>query len=107
RQIQRLEKTLGVELLLRDRRKVQLTPSGETFLIDCYATLSMVKTSLERLHTLDVEYVGTIRSGFTGIGSYRVLPDVMRAVAAELPNVKLEVAERVSPIQVNLIHRGI
>ncbi|GAA4282764.1 LysR family transcriptional regulator [Brevibacterium daeguense] len=106
RQIQRLEKTLGVELLIRDRRTVQLTPSGETFLADCYATLAMVRTSVERLHTLDDEYAGTIRSGFTGVGTYRVLPDLMRAVATELPKVKLEVAERVSPIQTELIRQG-
>lgn len=48
RHIQKLERRLGVALLIRDRRGVELTEAGAQFLADCRSTLEMARQSATR-----------------------------------------------------------
>ncbi|NNN09815.1 MAG: LysR family transcriptional regulator [Acidimicrobiaceae bacterium] len=50
-QIGNLERELGIQLLVRDRRHVELTPAGSQFLIDAREVLSAATRAIERVHS--------------------------------------------------------
>lgn len=77
-QIRLLERSLGIELLTRTTRKVELNPAGELLL----ERGRRILTELESLEA-DVKQVGngfqgTLRLGFTGSTTYGVMPRVVR-----------------------------
>ena len=45
RQIQKLERAVGAQLLIRDNRRVTLTAAGEVFLVEARRLLSLAETA--------------------------------------------------------------
>lgn len=106
RNIQKLERTLGVDLLVRDRRKVRLTPAGRQFLDDCHAILGVVHQSTERARAIGHGLSGRVRIGFTSVATHALLPPLLRRLDANLPGLEVEALEAVSAVQFDHIRRG-
>ncbi|HEX3334468.1 MAG TPA: LysR family transcriptional regulator [Acidimicrobiales bacterium] len=80
-QIQNLEKELGTQLLVRDRRHVELTPAGSRFLIDAREVLSAAANAVDRARNgagelpLRLGYVSWLPSEAAAIPGVRVRLD--------------------------------
>ena len=90
--IRRLEAELGVELLVRTTRRVQLTPAGAAFYDDAVRVLALAEESVRRVGYYAEGRHGVLRIGVTGSAAYSELPRIARVVERDLPGVTLEVS---------------
>jgi DNA-binding transcriptional LysR family regulator len=93
RQIQALERELAVQVLLRNRRKVQLTPAGQVFLDRTRLLLSRVEDAVLAAQRASGGVSGSLNLGFVGSATYDVLPAVLRAFRKIAPHVDLTLSE--------------
>lgn len=106
RQVQRLEKAVGAQLLERDNRRVALTGAGAAFLDEAYRMLNLAETAGDLARRVDAGAAGVVRLGFTAVSAIAVLGPLLRRLTAELPDVEVRLAERVTLAQVDGIRRG-
>ena len=85
RQIQKLERAVGVQLLERDNRKVELTPAGEAFLVEARRLLVLASSSLEQAQRIQAGAAGTARIAFTAASTFGVLTTVAEPGLGVLP----------------------
>lgn len=102
-QIKALEEELGVQLLLRNKRKVELTPAGALFLKEARSTVQQS----ERAKRIAVEASqgirGTLKIGFVTSSCYSVLPKAVRCFRRTHPLIDLEIMEMVPSRQVEAV----
>ena len=97
-QVKQLERELGVPLLTRTTRRVELTEAGARFAAHARAVLGDVARASDDMALLASGRAGRVSVGFIGTATYDVLPRVAREVARELPDVELELrGELLSP----------
>jgi DNA-binding transcriptional LysR family regulator len=89
-QIRRLEAQLGVSLLERNSRNVQLTPAGRALLQEGRKTLSQ---ALHAIQTARSAGAPRLTVGFYGSAASELLPEVLRAFGERLPSVEVCVRE--------------
>jgi DNA-binding transcriptional LysR family regulator len=106
RQIQKLEKAVGARLLERDNRGVRLTGAGMSFLDEAHRLLNLVEGAGDLARRVDAGSAGIVRLGFTAVSAISVLGPLLRRLTAELPDVDVLLAERVTLGQVDGIRRG-
>ncbi|MEU4448966.1 LysR substrate-binding domain-containing protein [Actinosynnema sp. NPDC050801] len=100
RQIQKLERAVDAQLLVRDNRRVTLTTAGEVFLVEARRLLSLAETAPELARRVSSGSSGVIRVGFTAAATYGILGRLLDEVAGQLPDVDVELAEMVTREQV-------
>lgn len=106
RQIQRLERAVGVTLLDRDNRRVRLTPAGRAFLEESRRLLALVDTAGDLARRVDRGAVGTLRLGFTAASAIGLLGPLLQHLGDQLPGVDLILHEGVTADQVDGLLRG-
>jgi DNA-binding transcriptional LysR family regulator len=106
RQIQKLEKSIGAQLLERDNRRVVLTGAGAAFLDEAYRMLNLVESAGDLARRVDAGAAGVVRLGFTAVSAISILGPLLRRLTAELPDVEVRLSERVTNAQVDGIRRG-
>ncbi|MDX6234534.1 MAG: hypothetical protein QOH68_3642 [Nocardioidaceae bacterium] len=106
RQIQKLEKAVGAQLLERDNRRVALTGAGAAFLDEAYRLLNLVEGAGDLARRVDAGAAGVVRLGFTAVSAISLLGPLLRRLSAELPDVEVLLSERVTFAQVDGIRRG-
>jgi DNA-binding transcriptional LysR family regulator len=106
RQIQKLEKAVGAQLLERDNSRVALTGAGAAFLDEAYRLLNLVEGAGDLARRVDAGVAGVVRLGFTAVSAISVLGPLLRRLTAELPDVEVLLSERVTLAQVDGIRRG-
>lgn len=106
RQIQKLERAIGAQLLVRDNRRVELTGAGSAFLDEAYRLLSLVDSAGDLARRVDAGAAGVLRLGFTAVSAISILGPLLRRLTAELPDVEVQLSERVTNAQVDGIRRG-
>jgi DNA-binding transcriptional LysR family regulator len=89
-QIRRLENQLGVTLLERDSRHVQLTGAGQALLREGRKTLSQAQHAIQ---TTRAAGAGTLSVGFYGSAAAVLLPKVLRAFNERHPSYAVSVHE--------------
>lgn len=89
RQIQALEEELGVTLLLRGTRKVELTPEGALFLRGLAPSLARIDASVQQIRQSRGRRVVSVNT-FASFGSMWVLPQ-MEAFQREHPEIDIRV----------------
>lgn len=92
-QIQQLEKRLGVVLLHRTTRHVELTEAGVVMLEQASSILADVATGLERVRRAAVGDIGHLTVSFTPTIANDTLPLLMEEVAKYAPQLTLRVSE--------------
>jgi DNA-binding transcriptional LysR family regulator len=106
RQIQKLEKSVGAQLLERDNRRVELTGAGAAFLDEAYRLLNLVEGAGDLARRVDAGAAGVVRLGFTAVSAISILGPLLRRLTAVLPDVEVLLSERVTLAQVDGIRRG-
>jgi DNA-binding transcriptional LysR family regulator len=106
RQIQKLERSVGAQLLERDNRRVQLTAAGVAFLEDCYRLLNTMDGAVAHARRVEGGSAGTLHLGFTAVSAIGILGPLLRLLDTELPDVEVTLHERVTGAQVDGIRRG-
>jgi DNA-binding transcriptional LysR family regulator len=105
-QIKQLEDELGVALLRRSKRHVEITRAGEAFLSAAREILLKVKqASAAAVHAESGE-AGTIRLGFIPTASFHILPRLLDKIRTALPLVNVELKEAPEALQVPGIQSG-
>jgi DNA-binding transcriptional LysR family regulator len=100
-QIRRLEAELGVELLHRTTRRVELSAAGELLLERARTILAAADAAAEDCRRAAAGEIGRLSVGFTGSTTYALLPSVATALREGLPGVELELhGEMLTPAQV-------
>jgi DNA-binding transcriptional LysR family regulator len=106
RQIQKLERAVGVQLLERDNRKVALTTAGDAFLQEARRMLALAAGALEQAHRISAGSAGTVRIGFTATSAFGVLTSLLDVVAEASPRIHLELFEMVTREQITKLAAG-
>ena len=111
RQIQALERELGVTLLIRTPRGVDLTEAGRVFHEEARRILAQTDRAGERARYASDGRIGAFDVGFFGSTIYRALPVVLRRFRVNVPEVetrlvRLGKAEQIARILDGRIHIG-
>ncbi len=89
RQIQQLERELGVELFIRHRKGVTLTPAGEAFLEEARQILTRSRLARERSQAAAQGDIGSLEVAYFGSAIYAVIPQLIRQFRARNPTVSV------------------
>lgn len=103
RQIQGLEQELRLQLLFRNRRRVQVTPAGEVFLERSRVILARVEDAVLAARHAGGGVSGSLHLGFVGSATYDVLPAVLRAFRQTAPQVELVLSEMTVHVQLEAL----
>ncbi|MCA1443766.1 LysR family transcriptional regulator [Ensifer sp. IC4062] len=91
-QIQMLEKDLGVQLLIRSTRRVQLTKAGEVFHERCVRMLQEIETSSAIVRAIAGKDVSRITIGTIYPATFGVLPAFLRKLGQRFPDVQIHIS---------------
>lgn len=106
RQIQALERGLGVQLFDRTRRSIRLTDAGAAFLREAKRLLALTSLAAETARRTSLGLAGAVHVGFTSAVGQNVLPSLLRRAATELEGVNLILHEMVTADQLAALRDG-
>jgi DNA-binding transcriptional LysR family regulator len=92
-QIKALEGALGVRLLRRTSRRVELTSAGSAFLADSRRLLAAADRAVTRAQAAARGEAGILRVLFTLATSYQLVPLLLEALADRHPDLKVDTRE--------------
>lgn len=108
RQVQKLEREVGVDLIRRTPRGAALTPAGRVFLDEARRLLTLAGEAPLIARRAATGTEGTVRMGFTAIAALSVLGRWANLAGRRLPEVDLVLTEMVTGVQVaELLSGGI
>ena len=107
RQIQLLERILGITLLERTSRQVSLTPAGQVFLIEARRIVRLAESASLSARRVAKGDTGKVSIGFTAVSGYNLVPQIVAHARASLPNIDLELHEMVTGDQVDALLTGL
>lgn len=106
RQVQKLERSLGVMLFERGATGAKLTPAGRAMLGEARAILERASGAPRIVAGAATGASGTLRMSFTAVVAFTLLAGLLRAVTKQLPRVSLTLIEAVTREQVKAISAG-
>ncbi|CAN5837024.1 LysR substrate-binding domain-containing protein [soil metagenome] len=106
-QIRQLERELGVDLLIRSTRSVELTPAGAAYLDRAVKILDAVDDAADLARRTADGTAGQLTIGCVGSATYSLLPQLVRALGDLLPDVDVRVrGEMLAPAQLDALRSG-
>ena len=106
RQIRELENEVGAQLLTRNARGIELTAAGKAFLDYARMALIQVDAAGEAARRAAKPSKPTFAIGFLTGQEIDWLPEVMRVLRDELPNIDVTVSSQYSPDLAEALMRG-
>ncbi len=106
RSITQLETALGVDLLTRTRRKVELTTAGRAFLERIEPLLRGLAAVPRDIQALAGGQAGQVRVAFTGLAMATVLPGILRDFNRRYPGIRVELNESPTSAQLESLMNG-
>lgn len=106
RQIQKLEKTVGVHLIERDNRKVSLTVAGTAFLDEARKLLVTADQAPLTAQRVARGQAGLLRLGFTAASGFSVLGQLLTTMSEHIPDVEIDLREMVTREQHEALNAG-
>lgn len=91
-QIKQLEEQLGVRLLERTTRRVDLTDAGRELLTRGTRLLADLEALEQDVREIGHGSAGTLRVGFVGSSTYRLMPAIVHRMSAEYPAVRVQIS---------------
>ena len=104
--LNRLEKELGTPLFTRTRRGALLTDAGRAVIDDLRASLAYGDAATERARAMGVGRAGRLTIGFVTHAVYEVLPNALRRLRAEHPQLDVVLREMSNAEQVAALEGG-
>jgi DNA-binding transcriptional LysR family regulator len=106
-QVRSLEADLGVQLLHRTTRRVELTDAGAAYLDRARAILGAVDEAGHEARRVAAGSVGRLAIGCVGSATYSLLPALARGLSEELPRVDFAFrGEMLVPDQIRCLRSG-
>jgi len=105
-QIRRLEEQLGVLLVDRSTRRVQLTEAGHVLDSELAALFPRLEGALERTRRVGRGDTGTLTVAFAASVLFQTLPSILRAFRERYPDVTLELREIPTGPQLEALRAG-
>lgn len=104
--IRALEDALGVALFVRTKRSVALTAVGAALLPDVRRLLASADALPPLARRLARGEAGSLSLAFVSTADYGLLPSLLRAFGARYPQVRLQLAEATSDVQIEELVAG-
>src|ERR1700704_6424853 len=106
RQIRDLEEEVGAPLLTRGARGIELTPAGRVFLDHARSVLSQVATATEAARRIAHPAKPCFVMGFLTGHELTWMPEALRILRDELPNVDVMISSQYSPVLADGLSKG-
>jgi len=106
RQIRDLEDELGAQLLTRRARGIELTPAGRAFLDHARLVLSQVEAAGEAARRVAHPSRPRFTMGFLTGHELKWMPEAMRILRDELPNIDVMISSQYSPLLAEGLSKG-
>jgi LysR family hca operon transcriptional activator len=97
RQIRDLEREVGARLLTRRARGIELTPAGRAFLDHARSVLAQVEAATEAARRVARPAKPCFAMGFLTGHELTWMPEALRILRAELPNIDVMISSQYSP----------
>ncbi|MEU8782759.1 LysR family transcriptional regulator [Streptomyces sp. NPDC048637] len=105
-QLQRLEKTLGVELVARTSHEVRLTQAGRAFEMQARTIVAQVDKAALTAREAAAGRTGTINVGYNFPAGQHVLPTTLAKMSADFPDVTVGLCEQRTGPQLHALAAG-
>jgi LysR family hca operon transcriptional activator len=106
RQIRDLEEEVGAQLLTRTARGIELTPAGRAFLDHARSVLSQVEAAAGAARRLAHPDKPCFAMGFLTGHEWTWMPEALRILHDELPNVDVMISSQYSPRLAKALLKG-
>jgi len=106
RQIRDLEEEVGTQLLTRSARGIRLTPAGRVFLDHARLVLSQVEVATEAARRIAHPSKPCFVMGFLTGHELTWMPEALRILRDELPNVDVMISSQYSPRLAEALSKG-
>lgn len=106
RQIRDLENELSAQLLTRRARGIELTPAGRAFLEHARLVLSQVQAASEAARRVAHPSKPCFTMGFLTGHELRWMPEALRILRDELPNIDVMISSQYSPLLADGLSKG-
>ena len=106
RTIKNLEHALGVTLLDRSNRRVELSEVGKSFLIGCRESLRHANRIVEDAQLVQQGSIGPLRIGYTDNAMNGRLPSLIKAFKDQRPDIALLLTQSVTSEQLDQLQDG-
>ena len=106
RQIRDLEEEIGTQLLTRGARGIELTPAGRAFLDHARVALAQVDAAAEAARRVAHPAKPCFAMGFLTGHELTWMPEALRMLHHELPNIDVMISSQYSPQLANALLKG-
>jgi len=106
RQIQKLERSMGITLLNRSNRGVELTPAGSVFLHEARRLVALAEAAPLSAQRMANGLAGRVAIGFTAMAAVSTLGPLLQRLSEALPEVEVVLHELVSNAQSDSLTQG-
>ena len=105
-QIKDLEEDVGVQLLHRTKRKVELTEEGAVFLEQARLTLAQADKAVAMARQVSQAKQQMLRIGFVPVAEMKIFPYVLPNLRVQNPDLKIELLSMNNTEQMRLLKKG-
>jgi LysR family hca operon transcriptional activator len=106
RQIRALEEEVGTQLIVRSVRGIELTAAGRAFLDHARLAVTQAEAGKEAARRAAQPAKASLALGFLSGTEMDLLPNVMRVLQDELPNIEVKLSSDYSPRLVEALMKG-
>lgn len=105
-QIKDLEEDVGVKLLHRTKRKVELTEEGAVFLEQARLTLAQADKAIAMARQVSQAKQQMLRIGFVPVAEMKIFPYILPNLRVQNPDLKIELLSLNNNEQIRLLKKG-
>lgn len=105
-QIKDLEEDVGVKLLNRTKRKVELTEEGAVFLEQARLTLAQADKAVAMARQVSQAKQQMLRIGFVPVAEIKIFPYILPNLRVQNPDLKIELLSLNNNEQMRLLKKG-